>query len=312
MTDRGKCFIKVMVAVWIMAAVWQPSLSWGQTTSTLQGTVKDGTGSVMPGVQIEIRNERTGAVRTVTTDVRGAYRAPELPVGLYSVEAKMEAFQKQRKTGIELFVGGTAVLDFAMAVGALTTVVEVEARGNVVETTSSTLSDVVTTRQVEDLPLNARSFEQLAALTPGVLLARTTGGNAFGGRGTRITIGGARSEAVSYLFDGADVNPATNMNASSGAGFQMGVEAIQEFRVLRHSFAAEHGRTSGGIVNVISKSGTNSFHGSLFEFLRNDNLDAKNFFDAPDPDPIPSFRRNQFGGSLGGPIVRDRTFFFVT
>src|SRR6267143_167134 len=278
--------------------------------ASLQGTVYDPSGGFVPGAAIEIRNAEQGAVRALITDDKGRYREPLLPPGEYELRVKVAGFQPVVLKGIKLTIGQDAVLDVKLEIAGGIERVNVTAEdAPPIDLASAALSGTVNRSQMNDLPLNGRSFQELALLQPGVNAAVAAGSDAVGGRGKKITIGGARPEQNSFLLDGTDINNVYNKTPGSVAGVLLGVETVQEFQVLTNSYSAEFGRSSGGIINAITRSGTNKLHGNLFEYLRNSALDAKNYFD-PATNRIPPFKRNQFGGTLGGPIRQEKTFFF--
>jgi outer membrane receptor protein involved in Fe transport len=278
--------------------------------ASLQGTVYDPSGSFVPGAAIEIRNVEQGATRAVTTDDKGRYREPLLPPGEFELRVTVSGFQPVVMKGITLTVGQDAVLDVKLQIAGGSQRVNVTAEDTPpIDLASAALSGTVSRSQMNDLPLNGRSFQELALLQPGVNAAVAAGSDAVGGRGKKITINGARPEQNSFLLDGSDINNVYNKTPGSVAGVLLGVETVQEFQVLTNSYSAEFGRSSGGIINAITRSGANKLHGNLFEYLRNSALDSKNYFDQA-TNPIPPFKRNQFGGTLGGPIRHDKTFFF--
>ncbi|MBI4454885.1 MAG: TonB-dependent receptor [Acidobacteria bacterium] len=280
------------------------------TNGTILGTVKDATGAVLPGVTITARSVDTGQSRAVISDDVGLYRVREIPVGSYELRAELSGFQTAVRRGIELTAGQEAVIDFTLQVGNLAEEVVVTAETPLVNTTSATLSNLVDQRQVHELPLNARDLTQLSLLSPGVTYSRTASfGTQYSGTAQlKISVGGARIWMTGFLLDGNDITDSSRSKSVAGAaGSLFGVETVREFQVLTNNYSAQLGRFSGGVISLVTKSGTNEFHGSVFEFLRNDNLDARNFFD---PGAPPEFKRNQFGFTLGGPIQRDQTFFF--
>lgn len=285
----------------------QPALAQ-VTTGTILGVVRDGTGAVIPGVSITVKNLDTGTARNVVSDEQGRYQASSLALGNYEAEAQKEGFQAEVRRGIELTVGREAVLNFELQVGAVTQTVEVAGEAPLIETTSASVSGLIETSQIQNLPLNGRSFDELALLEPGVVISKfTNGSSAFQtGYTTKISIRGSRPEQNSFLLDGTGVMGPNNQIPGSVGGQSLGVDAVREFRVETGTFSAQYGQAAGGVINVISKSGSNKLHGTLFEFLRNDNLDARSFFDPERP----KFVRNQFGGSAGGPIRKDKLFFF--
>jgi hypothetical protein len=283
--------------------------------ATLAGTVRDSSGAILPNAQIAITDVATGVSRTVSSDGAGLYTAPNLLPGTYEIRVTATGFTTAVQKGVTLTVGAQQVLDFTMQVGQISQTVEVTTEAPVVELTSSTLSAVVNSTTVRELPLNGRSWTDLATLQPGVNAIETqptfaTGGDRGNrGFGSEVTISGMRPQSNNYRLDGISLNDYTNGAPGSVLGGSLGVDAIQEFSVLTSNYSAEYGKTAGGVVNAISRSGTDAFHGDAYEFLRNSALDAKNFFDSKS-NPIPPFRRNQFGGSAGGPIIKGRTFIF--
>ena len=283
------------------------------TGATLSGTVTDRSGGVVPKAGISIKNVATGVTRAVTTDPAGFYSAPNLLPGNYEITTAAPGFSSEVRTGITLTVGAQQVLNFTLQVGQVTQTVEVAAEAPTVQLASSAISAVVNSTTVRELPLNGRSWTDLATLQPGVSAIQTQPSFAVGanrgnrGFGAQITVAGARPQQNNYRLDGISINDPTNGAPGSVLGGDLGVDAIEEFSVLTSNYSAEYGRTAGGVVNAITRSGTNQFHGGVYEFLRNSALDARNFFD---PGTIPPFRRNQFGASAGGPVRKDRIFIF--
>jgi len=287
------------------------TLATAQTVgASLQGVITDASGAALPNAQIIVLNVSTGATRELSTDAAGRYRVPILPPGDYEVHVTAAGFQTMVRRGIQLAVGQTAVVDLALDVGRVEAAVTVTAEAPRINLATGAVSGLVDDRQIRDLPLNGRSFQQLALLQPGVTSALAAGSDVVGGRAPKISINGARPEQNSFLLDGTDINNVYNKTPGSVAGVLLGVEAVLEFQVLTNAYSAEFGRSAGGIINAVTRSGANRVHGSAFEFTRNSAMDARNFFD-PQDKPIPSFKRHQFGGVLGGPLRRDKTFFFV-
>ncbi|HXG25170.1 MAG TPA: carboxypeptidase regulatory-like domain-containing protein, partial [Chthonomonadales bacterium] len=285
------------------------------TSGTISGIVRDTSGAVIPGVAIGLRNLETGTTREIMTNDQGRYTAANLPLGNYEIRAQKEGFEVQIRRGVVLTVGREAVVNFELPVGAVTQMVEVTGEAPLIETTTSSISAMVEKVQIQDLPLNGRSFDNLAVLQPGVALSRFQSRAFQNSYTTKISIRGARSEQNSFLLDGTDVMGPTNNIPGGVGGESLGVDTVREFRVETTTFSAQYGRAAGGVINVITTSGTNEFRGTVFEFLRNDNLDARNFFDRDPRNPLqrsdpPEFKRNQFGFSAGGPIRADKLFFF--
>jgi outer membrane receptor protein involved in Fe transport len=278
--------------------------------ASIQGAITDANGAAVPNATVEVRNVGTGVVHTVGGDAEGRYRVPLLPPGDYEVRVTASGFQPALRRGVSLAVGQDAVADVALTIGQIETTVTVEGAATTVNTISAALSGLVTRQEIRDLPLNGRSFQQLALLQTGVAAALAAGSDPVGGRTPKISINGARPEQNNFLLDGTDINNVYNKTPGSVAGVLLGVEAVLEFQVLTNAYSAEFGRSAGGVINAVTRSGQNRFNGSLFEFHRNSAFDAKNFFDPADKE-IPAFKRNQFGGAIGGPIRKDKTFFFA-
>ncbi|MCZ6769598.1 MAG: carboxypeptidase regulatory-like domain-containing protein [Acidobacteria bacterium] len=285
-----------------------------ETTAIISGVVTDETGGLIPGVSIEVTNLDTGITRMTTTGDEGRYQVPTLSVGNYQVEASLTGFQTGVRTGITLTVGRAALVDFALSVGEISERVTVTGEAPLVETTRSVLTDLVSQQQIADLPLNGRSYTQLALLQPGVTTLGSQNFSSISGGGAKLSMAGARSTNTYFYLDGTEVKDSFGHTPGSAAGQTLGVDTIREFSVVVSSFSAEFGG-SGGVISSVTKSGTNQIHGSVFEYHRNSALDARNFFDTDPRDPLtrsapPPFIRNQFGFTLGGPIIQDKTFFF--
>jgi hypothetical protein len=286
------------------------------STGTISGVVQDDTGAVIPNAAVTVRNADTGISRTLSTDAAGRYQAPNLNPGNYEVEGQVTGFQTEIRRGIVITVGRNAVVNLALRVGAVTETVEVTGEAPLIETRTSTLGALVNQQTIASMPLNGRSWDQLALLQTGITPYSGGTGKSFGdSQGQKFSVAGSRSYSNSFLLDGTDINGHGNSTPGGASGTNLGVDAIREFQVITNAFAAEHGRATGAVVSAITKSGTNQFHGSVFEFFRNDNLDAAEygFFDDPELDikARPPFVQNQFGGTIGGPIKRDRTFFLA-
>src|SRR5882762_9900955 len=276
--------------------------------ATLTGTVKDSSGAVIPNAQVLITEVATGVTRTVSPVAAGLYTAPNLLPGSYDVRVSATGFSTQLQKGVTLTVGAQQVLDFMMKVGQMTQTVEVTTEAPTVELTSSELGATVNSTTVRELPLNGRSWTELANLQPGVVAAETHAAvNVNRGYGAQLSMSGARPQQNNYRLDGISINDYSNGGPGSVLGQNLGVEAIQEFSVLTSNYSAEYGKTSGGVVNAISQSGTNQYHGSVYEFLRNSALDSPGYLENG---IVPPFKLNQFGASAGGPIRKDRTFIF--
>ena len=302
--------MKQAIRASLLAVMMFVSVSgWTQaTTGTIAGTISDPSGAVVPGVTVVILNEDTGISRTVQTDGGGRYNAPALGLGRYKVTGSIEGFQSEARSGIELSVGRTAIVNFQLQVGAVANTVEVTGEAPLVETTRGGLGSLVDSAAIEDLPLNGRDIAQLITLQTGAV--EYTGAASEGGK--LLVVSGGRPTTNVFNIDGVSIESYTQKTPTGTSGSFLGQEAVREFRVETNSYSAEYGRGTGGIFNVVTKSGTNSFHGSLFETLRNDNLDATLWETNKNNLTKPEFKRNQFGGSLGGPIKKDQTHFFGT
>jgi carboxypeptidase family protein/TonB-dependent receptor-like protein len=311
--------IKFALSAWIFALCLMASLPLRAQVAggTLSGTITDTSGAAVPNAQVEIKNSATGITRSLTTNAEGFYSAANLLPGNYEVAVSATGFNTEVKSGITINVGAQPVFNMTLQVGTVANRVVVTTEAPTVQLTSSDISATVNATTVRELPLNGRSWTDLAALQPGVATIQTQPSFAVGadrgnrGFGQQLTISGARPQQNNYRLDGISLNDYANGAPGSVLGGNMGVDAIQEFSVLTSNYSAEYGKTSGGVVNAITRSGTNAFHGSAYEFLRNSALDAANFFENAGGIPKSPFRRNQFGGTIGGPIVKNRTFFFA-
>jgi hypothetical protein len=268
----------------------------------------DQNGAVLPGVAITVRNTGTGVVRSSVTGGEGRFTLPALPVATYELTAELQGFRTAILSDIRTAVGETVELAVTLLVGGVSEQVKITADTSPVNTRTSELSYLVTAEAVEQLPLNGRNYTDLALLQPGVVAFPHRDGGSVVAHGLGMSVNGQDPRSNVYLLDGTLLNDMTNAPAGSAAGTALGMETVREFRVETNAYSAEFGRSSGGQVSVITKSGTNDFGGSAYEFHRNDALDAKNFFDLPDQKP--DFQRNQFGGTVGGPLRADRAFFF--
>ena len=282
-------------------------------TGTITGTVTDPSGAAVAKAKIKVRNEDTNATRDVETNEDGDYTVALLLPGRYRVTVESTGFRRSVIRGVILEVDQTVRLDFPLRVGLITEEVNVTDTPPIVQTDTSTLGQVMNEHLVQDLPLNERNFLSFALLVPGSHLPAEGSQNST--QGGAISVNGAREQSNNFLLDGVDNNdPYINQYVALPS-----IDAIQEFKVQSSDYSAEFGRAGGAQINVVLKSGTNKFHGSLFEFFRNRTMDAKNYFDFPGCTAssipgtcgnIPGFDRNQFGGTLGGPLRKDKTFFF--
>jgi hypothetical protein len=297
-------------AVYLLAFVAAPFV-YGQATGSISGTISDTSGSAVAAAKVTVTATETGMSRSTVTDDRGQYVVPLLAATVYTIQAEIQGFQPAKAENVRLQVDEHRELNFTLSPATVQTSVEVNAAAVAVQTADATLGQVITTQQVADLPLNGRDFVQLATLTPGV--AQETNPNSFfnGGpsseasaRGSfSLSVGGSRANSTDWLLDGNDNNELT----SGAISILSSIDSIQEFKVLTYNYSAEWGTRGGPTVLVNTKSGTDQFHGTLFEFLRNTSLDARSFFAAT----TEKFNLNQFGGSIGGPIRKNKTFFFA-
>ncbi|MGA7313541.1 MAG: carboxypeptidase-like regulatory domain-containing protein, partial [Silvibacterium sp.] len=287
---------------------------WSQVVGgSISGTVRDGSGAAIAGAAVEIRNEETGFRRVVTSDEQGRYAAPSVPIGTYSVSAVKEGFSALTKTGIRLVVAQSLVIDLALAVGQVQQEVTVAAVPATVQVSTQQTSGLVDERQVKELPLNGRSYDELMTLNPGIVnysVQRSGGiGTSNSAVGNMFAVSGHRPQDNLFLLNGVEYTGASEINVTPGgtSGQLLGVDAVREFNVVTDTYGAEYGKRTGGQVSIVTASGTNQVHGSVFEFLRNSAFDARNYFDQAD---IPGFQRNQFGAALGGPLSRNKLLFF--
>ena len=285
------------------------SVAFAQSsTGSISGVVQDQSGAALPGARVTITDVDTGIARSVVSDAGGRYSVPSLIPDHYEIQAEMSGFAAEIRRGIQLTVGSAVEIDMALRVGQASEKIEVTAQAAMVETQTGTISGLVNDREIRDLPLNGRSLDQLISLESSAPMFHEKNASAQSGVGVTYSVHGARDQANLFLLDGMEMIGAYNYGTQPGGalGLNTGVDAIREFAVMTSNYSAVFGKKNGAIINMASKTGTNQFHGSVFEFLRNSDLDARNFFDHQ----IPPFRRNQFGGSVGGPIIKDRTFFF--
>src|SRR5436190_8623890 len=311
---KNPTLLLVFILAFLLLLYTPRSLSAQVSSGTIVGTTRDTSGAIVPGANVTVKAVETGLTRMVVAGELGAYTISALPVGTYDLEASVAGFKTEVRKGIGVTVGATVTVDFTLSVGAAAEEVIVSAEAPQVNTTDASLGGLVADTAIRELPLNGRDWLQLATLQAGVLgglgLDAAVVGNssrAARGNGVTLSIGGSRPTNNVFMVDNLIVNDYANGSPGSGLGINLGVDGIQEFRVLTNEYTAQYGRTSGGVINAVYKSGTNDLHGTVFGFLRNSALDARNFFDYPDK---PAFRRGQFGASLGGPLKKDKTFIF--
>ena len=286
-----------------------PTIALAQgTTGSISGTVTDAQKAVVPGVTIVVKGIETGATRTQVSDEHGRYRVLDLSPGMYQVQAELSGFGTVLRDQLSVAIGKDTLVDIEMKVGGLTEQITVTGETSSVSIGSTTAGGLITTHQIAELPLNGRSFLQLATLQAGVVTSRGTAKDFTGGfSSTQLSIGGARPEQTGFLMDGTNIADVSDKAPSSLSGVLLGVDTVQEFNVQTHGYNAEFGRAAGGVMSTVTKSGTNQIHGSAFEFHRDDALDARNFFATAG---APPFKRDQFGGTFGGPIFMNRLFYF--
>lgn len=296
--------IRVAAAFFLLFGALLPA----QTTGVIEGTLRDASGGVLPNADVRVIQQETEAQRTLKTDPRGFYQALELTPGTYRVEAVAAGFQATARPGLSLSAGRTLTVDFLLPVGASQEEIVVTADAALVSVAASDWGGLVEAEKLQDLPLNGRDLFELSVLEPGATQPTSARSSLAQGIGGQISVNGSRPNQNAYQIDGVYVNDATSSMPSSASGNLLGVETVREIHMVTNPFSAEIGRTSGGLFTAVSRSGTNAFHGALYEYFRNDALDAKNFFDSAS-EPIPPLRRNQFGGLLTGPVVKNKLFF---
>jgi hypothetical protein len=303
------CVSAMVLMVWFLASIPLYSQVVG---GSLSGTITDESGSAIPKATVSITNVATGVTTNGTTNAQGIYNEPNLLPGSYQVTISAPGFDTSIQSGVILTVGSQQVLNVALKVGTVTEKIEVTGQAPDVQLASPTISGVISSNTIVELPLNGRSWTDLATLQPGVSsihdVPSVSSTDRLGrGLGDQLSIAGGRPQQNTYILDGININDYSNQGPGSILGGNLGADAVSEFTVLTTNYSTEYGRTSGGVISAITRSGTNQFHGSAYEFLRNSALDARNYFDLA---TIPPFRRNQFGVSAGGPIRKDKTFIF--
>ena len=297
-------FVSLLTIAWLLSA---GMVAMAQSTGTIQGTITDESGAALPNAQVTVHSLETGVERTTQTDSLGSYQVAALPVGVYRIEVHAQGFQPSTVNDLTLEVGRTVVQSFQMKVGGVAQTINITAEAGVIETTTSTVGQVINQKTVQEIPLNGRHFVDLGLLIPGSVTPPQNGflTAPLRGQGSfAFNTAGNREDTVNFMINGVNLNDMVQNQIT----FQPSINTVQEFKVDNSTFSAEYGRNSGAIVNIATRSGTNTFHGEVFEFLRNEALDARNFFDARKP----PFKRNQFGAALGGPIHKDHTFFFFS
>ena len=305
-------FGQLALAIFVLLAVGAVAAR-AQGTASVGGVVTDATGTAIPTAGVKVRNLETGAVRSLISGPDGRYEAPLLAVGNYEVSGEKTGFQ-EAKASITLVVGESATINLTLPVAQLEQVVQVEESAVAVSATTTDISGLVAEQQVKNLPLNGRSYDQLLTLNPGVVnySSQRAGGVGTSNSvvGNMFSASGRRPQENLFLLNGVEFTSASEINNTPGgtSGQLLGVDAVREFSVETDTYGAEYGKRPGAQVNIVTASGTNQLHGSAYEFLRNSALDARNYFDEG---PIPNFERNVFGGALGGPIKKNKSFFFA-
>jgi outer membrane receptor protein involved in Fe transport len=298
--ERAVTWLVFVLTVLAMATPAFSQLSSG----TILGTVADQTGAVIPGVSVRLSNPATNFSRETLTNESGNFRVDQLPIGTYNVEVELAGFKKELRNNIKVDIDQRVRLDFVLEPGQVSEVLEVTMAAPLVQSEDSSVGQVIEERKIVTLPLNGRDFSQLAYIVPGAFAPRP--GSSLGNRGG-FSVAGLNENTNQFLLDGVNNNGTGTMEIAA----RINVDAVGEFKVQTGTYSAQYGRYAGAQVDVVTKSGTNNIHGTGFGFLRNDNLDARNFFDPYPLAKLPEFKRLQFGASIGGPIIRNKVFFFA-
>ncbi len=289
-----------------------PVAGLGQVLGSISGVVRDPTGAVIPGAAVTVTNSEIGLTRTLNTDGRGEYQVLSLPVGRYDVKVAKTGFRNLIRFGIDLVVAQDAVVDIDMQLGVVQADIEIAGDAPLVDVSTSSISGLVNGRDVKDLPLNGRSYDNLITLNPGTsnITSNQSTTSTGHGQGNNFSVSGNREDYNLFLLNGIEYTGVSTADVIPGglSGQLLGVDAVREFNVQENTYSAEYGKRTGGQVSMVTMSGTNQFHGTAFEFLRNSFFDARNYFDHTIG--APPFKRNQFGGSVGGPIKKDKIFVF--
>ena len=306
--------LMVIVFVFTIAA-------FGQNTASIKGTVTDSSGAAVAGAKVTVTNVDLGITRTTQTNSEGDYEVPALKPGTYSVGVEMHGFQPLQAKNVMLEVSKNTVQSFKLSVASTTETVTVEATAPVIESTTMTVGQTIDQKTVQEIPLNGRHFVDLALLIPGTVTPPQNGflTAPLRGQGSfAFNTAGNREDSVNFMINGINLNDMVQNQVT----FQPTINTVSEFKVDNSTYSAEYGRNSGAIVNIATRSGTNQFHGEGYDYLRNDFFDARNAFNTKTvtdtntglqvPNPMASFKRNQFGGDFGGPILKDKTFFFLS
>ncbi len=298
----------LLVAFTLNAAIWAQVVG-----GAISGIVRDQTGAALVGANVTIKSAETGAERKLVTDASGMYATASIAVGEYEITASKEGFNSETKTGINLVIGQSRTVDLMLQLGSVRQEITVEEAPSPVNLSTQENSGLVSERQVKDLPLNGRSYDELITLNPAIVnysSQRSGGvGSSNSAVGNMFAVSGHRPQENLFLLNGIEYTGASEINNTPGgaSGQLLGVDAVREFNVVTDTYGAEYGKRPGAQVSIVTASGTNALHGSVYEFLRNSDLDARNFFDQG---TIPQFQRNEFGGALGGPIKKNKLFVF--
>src|SRR2546430_4251132 len=308
-----KIIVYFAILVALLAGIGKASLA--QATASLSGTVTGGSGATVPNTRVVVTNQGTGVTASTQTDASGAYLFPSLPIGVYRIEVSASSFQTAVIGNLRLEVATSVSQNVQLKVGEATQRVEIVADAAVIEATTNSMGQVINDKTVQEIPLNGRHFTDLSLLTPGTmtppangfLSAPLRGQGSFG-----INTAGQREDTTNWLVNGINLND----NVQNQLTFQPPIDTLAEYKIDNSSFPAEYGRNAGAIVNLATRSGANQYHGELFEFFRNNDLDARNFFNPAvtsngTPNPQAPFKRNDFGVDLGGPILKNKMFFFL-
>src|SRR6266849_6336556 len=308
-------FMRAFLLVVLSAAFG--SNMFAQTTASIKGTVSDASGAVIAGAKIVVKNSALGIERDIASNSEGYYEVPALPPGSYSIEVRVQGFQHALAKGVTLEVSQNAVQNFSLQIASSDSIITVESTQAIIESTTMSVGQVIHQKVVQEIPLNGRHFVDLALLIPGTVTPPQNGflTAPLRGQGSfAFNTAGNREDAINFMINGINLNDMVQNQVT----FQPTINTISEFRIDNSTYSAEYGRNSGSIVNIDTRSGTNELHGEVFDFLRNDALDARNFFDNP-TQRIPPLKRNQFGAAVGGPIWipglydgRDKTFWLFS
>ena len=327
-SDRFHPFFRVLWVISLLLALGSGARAQ-QTTGRIFGTILDTQGASIPNAQVTITNQDTGVAREVVSGSDGFYNAPQIAAGKYTVSAMAPGFAAIQEKDVEVTVATERRVDLKLTVGSVQQTVTVSGTNVLVDTSSSSIQSTVSEQKVTDLPLNGRNWVSLITLQPGVTQTNLYSGNAVlpGANGTIYSSNGGTLRSNFYSLDGANMSTLVGFNSSSMTNSSLGIDGIKEFTVVTSMFSAEYGLRMGSQTVIVSKGGSNAFHGDAFEYLRNSSLDARNYFDATDKfdvngcgtdksivypcKRIPPYRRNDFGGAFGGPIVKDKTFFYA-